>query len=341
MSGLKLILTCSITATLVLAVSADAAPKTRKVEAVPGKRYPLHELHGPHMILVTTLRDVDYADGSDGLSAEEAADKIVYQLRRIGIPAYVYKQEETLGDNGRYIARQEGIAIMAGNFPSPDHRHAEVVLRHIQEKFRPSFIDDEKSGAIIVDEAVKKPFKRAFIVANPLRRDLGQEVDPELVKLNSRNGDVSLLKNKGTYSVKVASFSGKAVLQVSGRKSKNGAKSLALFDDSDESASEAWELATALREATKYGYDRDYDAWVFHDQRKSYVTVGSFDSPDDPQVRQLIEEFRAKNKPNPKTGVTQRTPELFSIPKNPVGQSLPDRLWFFDEVPRAIRIPGR
>lgn len=341
MSGLRLILTCTIAVTVAFSGGAEAVAKRKKVEAIQGKRYPLHEVHGPHMVLVTTLRDVKFA-AAGGMSAEEAADEIVYQLRRIGIPAYVYQQDEQLADGGRYIARQGGIAIVAGNFSSPDHRHAQIVLNYIQNKFRPSLIDEKDSGAIVAQQVADKPFKQAFIIANPLRKDVGSALDSELVKINSRNGDVSLLKNKGTYSVKVATFSGKSsVVQVSGRKTKNSAKSLALFDESDESARDAWELATALREATKYGYKKNYEAWVFHDERKSYVTVGSFDSPDDPQVRQLVEEFRAKSKPNPKTGRDQSTPELFSIPKNPVGQSLPDRLWFFDESPRPVRIPGR
>jgi hypothetical protein len=342
MSCLRILLTCTFAFSLVLSSPADAKPKQRKVTAVKGKRYALHKAHGPYMIMVTTLRNVKYAVESEGMSAEDAADEIVYQLRKKGIPAYVYQQEEQLNATGNTIVRQAEIAIMAGNFDSPDNRIAEKVLTHIQEKFHPIFLTDEDTGAIIAKKSTTKPFKRAFIIGNPLRSDAemgAPAVDPAIVALNSDSGDVSLLKNRGRYSVKVATYSGGAIMQVAGHKpKKNG---LNLFSDKDDSATKAWELAIALRQASKYGYAQNYEAWVFHNLRESYVTIGSFESPDDPRIRQLIEEFKAKPKRNPKTGRHDLTPELFSIPKNPSGARLPDKLWFFGEDPRPIQVPGR
>ncbi|MEO2036570.1 MAG: hypothetical protein ABGZ35_31225 [Planctomycetaceae bacterium] len=346
MSCLRYMLACLFAVSSIVGSSVDAAPKRRPVKAaVRGKHHPLHKAHGPHLILVTTLRDVDFALKSEGMSAKQAADEIVYQLRLKRIPAYVYHQKQQRSNEGRFIARQEGIAILAGNFESPDHRHAQVVLDFVQ-KFQPEFLRQQKNGAIIAAKDAAQPFKRAFIIANPLRSAeemRSKTVDKDLVKLNADSGEVSLLKNRGTYSVKVATFSGSAVVQVNGRESK---EALDLFRETlgknlDESGQMAWELATALRDASRYGYGRDYDSWVLHNRHKSYVTVGSFDSPDDPRIKQLVEEFRAKDKPNPKTGRTKVTPELFSIPKNPVGQALPDKLWFFDETPRVVKIPGR
>ena len=231
-------------------------------------------------------------------------------------------------------------------FPSPDHRFAQTVLKYIQNKFQPSFLRNQKSGAIIAEQLAAQPFRRAFIITNPLRpaeENQSKTVDRNLVNLNSDSGDISLLRNQGRFSVKVATFSGNAVVQVSGQENK---KALSLFKDTfgrnlDESGQMAWELATAMRQASNYGYGRDYEAWVLHDRFKSYVTVGSFDSPNDPGVRLLVEEFQAKIKPNPKTGRRERTPELFSIPKNPVGQILPHKLWFFDQNPRPIMVPGK
>lgn len=332
---------------LVFAISMlFAAAAEAKIEATRGKRYPLHKAHGPHMILVTTLRNVNPGLKTKGMTAEEAADEIVYALRVEGIPAYVYYQQEELSRQGTFRARQEELAIMAGNFPSPDHRVAQIVLKYIQNKFQPEFLNRRESGAIIAKQMAAKPFSRAFIIANPLRSAAeirSDAVKKGLKKLNSDSGDLSLLKSRGTYSVKVATFSGNTVLQVSGRDSE---EALNWFQDTfgrnmDQNGQSAWELATALRQASKYGYGRDYEAWVLHNRHKSYVTVGSFDSPDDPAIRQLVEEFRAKPKPNPKTGRRELTPELFSIPKTPTGKTLPDKLWFFDQNPRAIRIPGK
>jgi len=342
MSCLRILLTCTFAFSLVLSSPADAKPKQRKITAVKGKRYTLHKAHGPHMILVTTLRDVNMGMQSEGMSAEEAADEIIYQLRKKGIPAYAYRQEEQLNAQGNGIAHQAGIAIMAHNFESPDDRNAQLILKYIQNKFRPVFLNDKETGAIIAKKIATKPFKRAFIIANPLRSDTEMgiaAVDPAIVALNSDSGRVSLLKNRGRYSVKVATYSGMAIMQVAGRKSKK--KAFNLFTDKDESATKAWELATALRQASKYGYANDYEAWVFHNLRESHVTIGSFDSPDDPRIRQLIEEFKAKPKRNAKTGQHEITPELFSIPKNPGRAILPDKLWFFAANPRAIQVPGR
>ena len=342
MSCLRILLTCTFAFSLVLSSPADAKPKQRKVTAVKGKRYTLHKAHGPHMILVTTLRDVNMQLQAGGMSAAEAADEIVYDLRKRGIPAYAYHQDVQLNAQGNAIARQAGIAIMAGNFSSPDDRNAQLVLKYIQNKFRPGFLNDEDTGAIISKEIATKPFKRAFIIGNPLRSEAEMgvpAVDPAIVALNSDSGEVSLLKNRGRYSVKVATYSGGAIMQVAGHQPKKNA--LNLFNDKDESATKAWELAIALRQASKYGYAQDYEAWVFHNLRESYVTIGSFESPDDPRIRQLIEEFKAKPKRNPKTGRHDLTPELFSIPKNPGGARLPDKLWFFAEDPRPIQVPGR
>jgi hypothetical protein len=69
------------------------------VEAVRGKKYPLTKKHGPWMIMVASIRDVEEDRRvKDGLSAEEAADELVYQLRQLGIPAYTYQLEEKLGE---------------------------------------------------------------------------------------------------------------------------------------------------------------------------------------------------------------------------------------------------
>ncbi|MFN5798477.1 MAG: hypothetical protein ACK5AN_13165, partial [Planctomyces sp.] len=66
-----------------------------EVEAIKGKKYPLTAKHGPWMIMVASLRNVDedWRKG-DGLSAEEAADQLVYELRRTGIPAYTWSMDE-------------------------------------------------------------------------------------------------------------------------------------------------------------------------------------------------------------------------------------------------------
>ncbi len=348
MSSLRLPVVLTIVLSLTVSASVDAKPKRKSVEAVKGKRYLLHHDHDPWMIMVTSLRDVDPLMRGKGLSAWEAADAIIYELRDLGIPAYAYHQEEQKDRSGGFVARQEYIAILAGGFDSPDNKLAQRVLKYIQKDFDPDILRRDGNGAILPKgKGDSQPFRRAFIAPNPLKSEdeLGsRQLDPLITKLNSGSGDISLLRNPGKFSLKVATFSGGTVVQVAGKEDDSHLK---LFNEKfgqgvGEAGVSAWQLATALRQARKLGYGQDYDAWVYHDKYKSYVTIGSFNDPNDPRLEALAREFEAKYKPDPQVaGRDTLTPELFSIPKNPRGKALPDKLWFFDSKPRVIAVPGK
>jgi len=321
--------------------------KRKPVEAVQGKRYLLNKLHDPWLVMVTSLRNVDESFRVDGLTAWEAADSIIYALRQKGIPAYAFHQKEQLDERGKYIERQEYIAILAGGFQTPDERLARRVLKFIQQEFDLEFLHSESSGAVLRQDAEgSMPFRRAFIAPNPLRSEAEEAnltIDPLIVKLNSESGDVSLLKNSGTFSLKVATFSGNSIILTDGVDTDKHTKH---FENNfgrgvGEAGVSAWELATALRQAKRLGYTQNYDAWVYHDQYKSYVTVGAFKTPHDPRIAVLKKEFGAKIKPHPQTGREEPVSELFSIPKNPTGKALPDKLWSFDKQPRLIAVPGK
>ena len=127
-----------------------------RTEAIQGKRYTLTNQHGPWMIMVASLSDVKGANRTHGLTAWEAADTVVYELRTKGIPAYTYAVDEETdeldGPNSvqnaarRVIARQGGICVLAGNFKSIDDDQAQAVLKWIKEKFNSSIIDEKKGG---------------------------------------------------------------------------------------------------------------------------------------------------------------------------------------------------
>ena len=53
----------------------------------------------------------------------------------------------------------------------------------------------------------------------------------------------------------------------------------------------AWELAVALREI------ENIDAYVWHDRYHSYVTVGSFESPNDPKLKRYMQVFAPRRSP--------------------------------------------
>jgi len=348
MSSLRFTVVLTIIFSLSVCTSVEARAKRKPVEAVKGKRYLLHHDHDPWMIMVTSLRDVDPLMRSQGMSAWDAADALIYELRQLGIPAYAYHQKEQIDKSGGFVARQEYIAILAGGFDSPDSSLAQKVLKYIQNRFNPEMLRRDTNGAILPKgKGDTQPFRRAFIAPNPLRSkdELGtRAVDPLIVQLNSGSGEISLLKNPGKFSLKVATFSGGTVVQVAGKEDEDHLK---YFNENfgegvGKAGVSAWELATALRQAARLGYAQNYEAWVYHDKYKSYVTIGSFEDPNDPRLEALAREFEAKYKPNPQgNGRNKLTPELFSIPKNPRGQTLPDKLWFFDQKPRVIAVPGK
>ena len=330
-----------------LASPVSAKAKKSKVQAVKGKRYELRDVHGPWMIMVNSFRNVDAAERkTGGMTAWDAADATVYELRQKGIPAYVFLQQQTLDKNERYIARQESVAVMACNFRSQEDPKAAMVLKYIQQKFDPEFMYDKKNGAIFRKTPGRPtPFSRAFITTNPLRSDddvRRSTVSKEVRQLNA-GVDHCLLNNPGKYALLVATFSGNTVIQVAHQEKESHMKRFneTLGKNLDESAQKAWELTEALRQAKRLGYDRDYESWLYHDKFKSYVAIGSFNSKDDPRIAQLKKNFGAKEKINPKTRRPQMTPELMSIPKNPVGGSLPDKLWFFESEPVLIPVPGK
>ena len=78
--------------------AAPVQAKT-KIEAVKGKKYEITKRHGPWMVMVASLKDVpedQRKELENGLSAQEAADQLVYELRKRGIPAYTYKTDDII-----------------------------------------------------------------------------------------------------------------------------------------------------------------------------------------------------------------------------------------------------
>ena len=346
MFSYRIIRTTALLSTLLLSATLAEA----KIEAVKGKRYSLHKVHGPWMVMVAAIRDVpEDRRTKEGLSAWEAADQLVYELRQKGIPAYTYLQGQEIAelasstDGGRYIARHQSVAVLAGNFDSVDEENA-IIIRNYIKKFTPSFLKDKQSGGLFaITPGRKGPLSGAFLAPNPMRsmEDIRRStIDPVVKRLNA-GMDHSLLKNKGKYTLVVATFKGNSVFQV-GHESSN--KAMNFFNEKfgsalDKSAEDAWQLTETMRSARKLGYDRDYETWVYHDRYKSIVTVGSFDSPNDPRIKELARAFSAKTRIHPETGEQVQTAELFSIPKVPKNGQSPDRMWLFDMKPTLIEVP--
>jgi hypothetical protein len=133
----------------------------------------------------------------------------------------------------------------------------------------------------------KGPMGAAFITRNPLLpEDFFQapKLDDFVVNLN-KNLDHSLLKCPKRYTVRVATFNGKAATV--------DAKT-DISDALDAAADQANRLTAALRA-------KGAEAYQFHDRYASYVTIGSFDDVEvalpngerqlSPEVQAILNEY--------------------------------------------------
>ena len=311
-----------------------AVPAFGKVEAVKGKTYHLSSQHGPWMIMVAAIKDVPAARRVDGMSSSEAANTLVYELRKKGIPSYVLRINNST-------------AVLAGNFQSSKQELAKRVLTFVKD-YAPAFMTDKRNGALF---AGRKPLSGAFLTVNP-KADANsvkaRTLDPKLKKYNSSD-EFSLLYNKGKYSLKIATFEGNSFIQMASHEQTKGNDFFersfgsgfekTLGSGLDESGQKAWELCRALRQATHYGYDRNYDSWVFHDRNKSYVTVGSFQSPNDPKLVELAKRFGSKNEVHEGRDVI--VAQTIAIPRYVPRGSQPEKFWVLDVKPTLTKIPGR
>ncbi len=339
------------------------------IDAQKGKTYRLTRKHGPWMVMVASFSEPPPERKGDGISPQQAADELVYELRTKGIPAYTFSQEDVVDQIqtkdardpekhhiGKYIALQGSVCVLAGNYEAPEDKIA-VKTRNFIKKFHPEFLKEEEAtagggllhklkngGLYKVTPGRPGPLAGAFLTMNPMLSEdeiRSKKRDPLLLQLNS-NDDTSLLTNKGKYTVVVASFYGRTETKLGNKVSDADLKELdTTIKDGhmDQSAESAFELARALRQAKSLGYERDYDAYVYHDRYGSIVTVGGFESADDPQITKLQNHFGAKVAAIQEDGSPSFGAEVFAVPRQPAAGG--DRkTWLFDPYPRLMEVPS-
>lgn len=335
-AGLSLLVVASLCSSLAAAPPWAKLVPFRKVEADPNQSYELTESHGPWMIMCASFA---------GPNAEKQAHELVLELRsRHKLEAYWFKHhfdftgsEQGLGFdkygapkrmrpiNG---AKFDEFAVLVGNFHSVDQPDLEKT-REMIKKLRPAALDLNRGPELnqryagwrdavrrvssLAKGQQKGPMGHAFVTKNPLLPDeffAPKGLDPFIVDLNE-DLPYSLLKNPGTYTVKVASFRGAESLAMKASKDE------ALFDETlgkpkkgsrtnlakiDEAAVKASKLTKALRE-------KGVEAYEFHDRTESIVCIGSFDSvgtprPDgkteiNPAIHRIMEDYKPEPVPDP------------------------------------------
>ncbi|MBI3864008.1 MAG: hypothetical protein HY290_19155, partial [Planctomycetia bacterium] len=271
-----------------------------RIEAIRGKTYRLTSKHGPWMIKVASLwEEPDHRE-------EKVLNELVYKLRKAGIPAYIHRQEEeteqvaSVDRLGRprqrsLTAQHSMVAVLAGNYNKPEDKVAQKTLNFIRDpkKF------DAKVGVEFngQNEVIPLVVRTAFLTRNPVlptdEMDR-KEADPLVLSLNSGT-EHSLFENKGKFTLVVASFYGQSKVWQSEFGKFDQALSKGSRISLDNAARESWELMKTLRKLK-------YDAFVYHDQFCSIVTIGEFKSPNDPRIQELYNKFCAKPDVHPKTG---------------------------------------
>ena len=260
--------------------------------------------------------------------AEKQAQALVLELRKkYNVEAYLHRQSYDftepvvgLGLNPyggpkmmRYAnaAKFDEIAVLVGNFETVSDPKLEKLLGEIKHT-RPDCLDLSKNKSTTQrfvglrelqrrltpdpDKKQKGPMGSAFVTRNPL---LPQEyfapkgLDP-LVEQMNREVEYGLLKNPGTYSVRVATFRGSSTMKAS---------------EADKLPSKLEEAAVKAHELTLLLRKKGIEAYEFHDRYESIVTIGSFDSvgteqPNgktelNPAVHRLMEQYGPKQQPLP------------------------------------------
>lgn len=242
--------------------------------------------------------------------------------------------KEVIGADGKPILQKKRLApkhskitetaVLIGNFSSVDDERAQKMLSAVKG-FAPNTLagadpdalanDDALAGGTLrfYQESVNRSKGReghvlsnAFLLPNPLLPEeyfTARSIDKFVIDLNRKVRKYSLLDCPGKYSVRVATFRGKTV--INSNKIKQEMDSLSWKSRNGQKVES--ELAICANKAnmlTKALRADGIEAWEFHDREESYVCVGSFDwlkkvnasgnEVQNPEIRETILAYRGK-----------------------------------------------
>ena len=267
----------------------------KTVEADPNKEYRLTETDGPYLILAVTLV---------GPTAQKDARELVLELRsKHRWNAYMFEKNFTRDANRdfgqtkgaiRYrIQGETQFVVLVGNFPSLEDNQFKRTLDEIR-KTQPESLKGKTSVAAF-------SFPNAYGVANPMVPPVHQHgtIDPFIEAIN-KNRPFSLLKNPRRYTVNIATFTGRAIMEPEAIRAIESGKNSQF--DRQVSALEMGEQAAI--ELCRILRAQGVEAYEFHDKHASIVTIGSFDQPgkmmpdgtmvQDPHIQQIIQHYQGK-----------------------------------------------
>jgi hypothetical protein len=285
----------------------------RRVEADPNKEYLVTPDAGAWMIVAAHY---------SGPNAHELARQMVFHLRsKEGLPAYLFlhvNEEQQRRAEQREKRRQahpeddlpplkvdEFWGVLVGGFPNVDAAHK--ALGDIKKLSPPEL--KLSNGATTTDiqfqtvpradnqgyeiqRAAVNPFANAFVSRNPSTKADAPAKDTakedQFLKTLNWGRPYSVFNCKKPWTLVVKDFPGMSVTQ--GR-SASGAFFNAMTlgkvgEVLDANGKQAEEVARVLRESLKL------DAYVLHRRYDSILTVGGFDSQNDPALLQMQSQLR-------------------------------------------------
>jgi hypothetical protein len=312
-----------------------------KVEADPDKEYVITPEAGVWMVCVGCYTGDD---------ARNLAHQLVYQLRSSKdhlLPAYIFdysaelkrkREEDKKAWRERYpdtpvrtFKMEDQFGVLVGGYKDSEAAH-EALLK-IKKMPAPKLELPGKPAYEIVyqyNPETKKteagwvnPLTRSFVTRNPTlppEKHGTPDFDPLWKKLNA-DETYSLLENKHPYTLVVKQFEGMTLLKKPEESGKDWKDLFGLTSGRESqlnaAALNAHNLAEALRKMK-------LEAYVFHTRRSSLVTIGGYDSADDPQLVKM-QELIAHQK--------------LAIGKPEDGKSVDMRQLQFMEMPMVMKVP--
>jgi hypothetical protein len=258
-----------------------------------------------------------------GPKAKELSHEMVMQIRCLyHLPAYVMnrgeeerrKQKEELqhlhsqypdAKGPFHFTRiEEQCAVLVGGYKDIDSAHNALIefkklpppsdkrLVEYITRVRPAPTEKDPERAAI-EVAPVNPFAKSFVARNPLvpRENQSQRGnDPMLKELNS-DESLSLLKCRKPWTLLVAAYQGPSFIVQESNKGSLLDKFLGSShaDVMAATGKNAHSLGEVLRRL-------DFEAYVLHTRGGSIVTIGGFETQDDPRMQQvraaLVEHVR-------------------------------------------------
>ena len=286
----------------VLAFLGRPAAAHARVEADPNKEYPITPEAGPYVICVKA-----YIGGS----AHEMANRLTLHLRQNNWPAYVFDytaEERRVAKewlDARYanvppdlrphktIRVEEQWGVLIGGYRDFDSASSDIA--NVKKTKEPptkdvDFVDVETRQAFQLSA-----YAQCIATRNPMVRVQKTDpsaADPAWKRLNDGRPYNLLTKCGKPWTLAVAQFQGRGVIQPRSASSKLldviglGGKS---GDVLEASAAQAEEVARYLKE------NMHLETYVLHTRTGSVVTVGGYESPDDPGMKQMVNRLSVED----------------------------------------------